>query len=101
MPGVAFYFGFVELGRPLVHSFIKQQYAEDFLLGSVSRSAVTFMLMPVTVIKTRFEVVVNIIIDIHEEISVVVIKETLSRHLLCLEAVRISFLQCFCVKADN
>ncbi|VDD96119.1 unnamed protein product [Enterobius vermicularis] len=54
VPGVALYFGFLELGQKYIAQS-EHPLTENFLLGFVSRSFVAVTLMPATVIKTRFE----------------------------------------------
>ncbi|KHN79368.1 Solute carrier family 25 member 38 [Toxocara canis] len=54
VPGVAVYFGCLEIGRTFVPKESNEN-AANFLLGAVSRSVAAALLMPATVIKTRFE----------------------------------------------
>uniref|UniRef100_A0A915ADF0 Solute carrier family 25 member 38 n=1 Tax=Parascaris univalens TaxID=6257 RepID=A0A915ADF0_PARUN len=54
VPGVAVYFGCLEVGRTFVPRGANKN-ASNFLLGAVSRSVAVALLMPATVIKTRFE----------------------------------------------
>lgn len=54
VPGVALYFGFFELGRPLAVNASNTHLA-NFILGSSSRALAASLLMPTTVIKARFE----------------------------------------------
>ncbi|VDK47177.1 unnamed protein product [Anisakis simplex] len=54
VPGVAVYFGCLEVGRDLFPKS-KNENVNNFLLGAISRSVAVMLLMPATVIKTRFE----------------------------------------------
>ncbi|MFH4982767.1 hypothetical protein AB6A40_009476 [Gnathostoma spinigerum] len=54
VPGVALYFGLYELGRSCLPQN-SNVYLSNFALGAISRTLAGSLLMPATVIKTRFE----------------------------------------------
>ncbi|VDN06989.1 unnamed protein product [Thelazia callipaeda] len=54
VPGVALYFGCLQIGQNIT-SHLENTYHKNFILGSLSRTVAALLLMPVTVIKTRFE----------------------------------------------
>ncbi|VDN20332.1 unnamed protein product [Gongylonema pulchrum] len=54
VPGITLYFGFLQLGKNAMPQ-LSNAHIANFLLGSCSRTAATLLLMPATVIKTRFE----------------------------------------------
>lgn len=54
VPGVALYFGLVEIGQVLMFQN-RSSPAANLMLGSTSRVLAVCLLMPATVIKTRFE----------------------------------------------